>query len=125
MATLRELTQALLLFSLVAGRAEDWPRFRGPNGSGISVSSSIPVVFGPDKNLSWRVAVPPGHSSPVICGRQLYLTSFDNDTLRTHAFDTQTGKTVWLRELKRTRHAKHHSLSNAASPLRPAIPKAS
>jgi outer membrane protein assembly factor BamB len=52
----------------------------------------------------------------VICGSQLYVTSFDTDVLRTHALDTQTGKTLWTGELSRTRQAKHHALNNAASP---------
>lgn len=66
--------------------------------------------------MAWKVAVPPGHSSPVVCGNHLYLTSFDSASLRTHAFDTVTGKSLWVRELPRERAAKHHSLNNAASP---------
>ncbi|MBL8231905.1 MAG: PQQ-binding-like beta-propeller repeat protein [Bryobacterales bacterium] len=96
--------------------AEDWPRFRGHNGSGLSKLSSIPVEFGAEKNLSWKVSVGPGHSSPVVCGKQLYLTSFTDDVLRTQAFDVQTGKTLWSGDLPRDRKAKHHNLNNAASP---------
>ena len=112
----RRLALTFLSLLLVSVRAEDWPRFRGPNGSGVSLSSRVPIEFDREKNLLWKVAVPPGHSSPVVCGGRLYLTSFDEDVLRTHAFDAQTGRTVWVGELKRSRKAKHHSLNNAASP---------
>lgn len=96
--------------------AEDWPRFRGPQGSGLSASSKAPAEFGPEKNLAWKVSVAPGHSSPVVCGNQLYITSFDEGVLRTHAFDTRTGKALWSGELPRSRKAKQNMLNNAASP---------
>src|SRR5262245_17057621 len=46
--------------------ATDWPRFRGPNGSGISDARYLPVEFGPNTNLAWKSSVPAGISSPVI-----------------------------------------------------------
>lgn len=110
------LSLVILCVSSFPVLAEDWPRFRGPNGSGLSQLSRIPAEFGPENNLSWKVIVGPGHSSPVVCGNQLYLTSFDNDVLRTHAFNAQNGKTLWLGDLTRDRRAKHHSLNNVASP---------
>jgi hypothetical protein len=30
---------------------ENWSRFRGPNGSGVSASTRVPVEFGPEKNV--------------------------------------------------------------------------
>ena len=42
----------------------DWDRFRGPNGSGVNEAQGLPTEFGVDKNMRWRVALPPGHSSP-------------------------------------------------------------
>src|SRR5205814_10620166 len=35
---------------------QNWPRFRGPNGSGVAESQDLPVEFGPMKNLAWRTA---------------------------------------------------------------------
>src|SRR5262245_19186993 len=34
--------------------AEEWPQFRGPNGSGISSSADVPVEFGPDSHVAWK-----------------------------------------------------------------------
>ncbi|CAN5801879.1 hypothetical protein BH18ACI4_BH18ACI4_21090 [soil metagenome] len=42
-----------LLTSVVA---EDWPMFRGPNGTGVSASSGLPEEFGPNKNVIWKTA---------------------------------------------------------------------
>ena len=45
--------------------AADWSQFRGPNGTGIA-DSKLPAEFGPSKNVAWKIAVPFGHSSPII-----------------------------------------------------------
>ena len=49
----------ILLLSLVALCshlvAQDWPRFHGPNGSGVSETTGLPAEFGPGKNLVWKV----------------------------------------------------------------------
>ncbi len=58
---------ALIVFAaLAAGHtADEWSRFRGPNGSGISDATSIPVKWSED-DYNWKVKLPgTGHSSPV------------------------------------------------------------
>src|SRR5947208_2106033 len=45
---------------------QNWPRFRGPNGSGVSESRDLPVQFGPKQILTGRTAVPAGPASPVV-----------------------------------------------------------
>src|SRR5262249_33116660 len=59
--------------------AEDWPQFRGPNGTGVSTSGNVPVEFGPDKGVAWKVRVPAGKSSPVLSSRRIYLTGHEGD----------------------------------------------
>ena len=45
--------------------AQEWSRFRGPNGTGISPSKTIPTRFSKD-DFHYRVALPAeGHSSPI------------------------------------------------------------
>ena len=46
--------------------AENWTRFRGPNGTGVSNATNLPVEFGPESHVKWKAALPPGHSSPVF-----------------------------------------------------------
>src|SRR5262245_6720752 len=96
--------------------AQDWPRFRGPNGSGIGIVSHLPEEFGPDKNHVGKVAVPAGHSSPVIVGNTVYLTAFEESALLTLAYDRQTGSRLWLQKVPRERTGKLNSLNNAAAP---------
>src|SRR5437764_11296067 len=58
-----------------------WPRFRGPDGSGVAEGQKPPVEFGPDKNVKWKVSVPSGLSSPIVAGDLLVLTAFDDGKL--------------------------------------------
>jgi outer membrane protein assembly factor BamB len=77
------------------GRQPDWIRFRGPNGSGVSNATNVPIEFGPDKNLLWRVELPLGYSSPILFGDRIYVTGVRDKSLLTLALDRATGKTIW------------------------------
>jgi len=86
---------AVLLLSMLSMRGEEWSRFRGPNGQGISTSAGFPVEFNRTKNLVWRTALRAGKSSPVLTEKQIFLTGFENQTLYTQCFDRRTGKLLW------------------------------
>jgi outer membrane protein assembly factor BamB len=75
-----------------------WPRFRGPNGSGVADRQAPPVRLGPETNVKWKVTVPSGLSSPIIAGTKLVLTAFDKGKLYTIAYDRADGKEVWRKE---------------------------
>ena len=49
-----------------------WSQFRGPNGSGVNETTSLPVEFGPDKNVVWKTALPTGYSSPVFAKKSIF-----------------------------------------------------
>ena len=93
----------------------DWDRFRGPNGSGIADATSLPAVFGHDKNLIWKTPLPPGHSSPILSRDRIFLTAVENDKLYLIAMDRRTGRVVWRRQSPRARTERLHKLNNPAS----------
>lgn len=106
---------AVAALSLTLLADSDWPRFRGPNGAGVS-DGSPPVEFGPAKNVAWRVTPPVGKSSPVIVGGKLILTGHSGEALLTVAYDAASGKELWRRELKRRNTQKRHKLNDVAAP---------
>lgn len=56
-------------------RAQEWTRFRGPNGTGISGAKNIPVEW-TERDFRWRVPIDgQSHSQPVIWGDRLFLTT--------------------------------------------------
>ncbi len=108
---------SLLLLLVIAGRADaQWAQFRGPNGSGVDSSAGYPVEFSPTRNVAWKASVPYGQSSPVVVGTRLYVTASEGDRLITFCLDTQTGRELWRRELRRDRAQAIYKANDPASP---------
>jgi outer membrane protein assembly factor BamB len=103
-----------VLAALLAG--EDWLQFRGPNASGVSTSTGLPVEFGPDKNVVWRTPIPPGQSSPAVAGDRIFLTAAEDNKLFTLALDRATGRILWRREVPRPRPGKKRAVHAEAAP---------
>lgn len=60
--------------SLIA--EDEWPQFRGPKGNGHSDATGLPLKWSESENIVWKTAIPgSGHSSPVISGNQIWLTT--------------------------------------------------
>ena len=100
------LNVLLALVVTAAANDTDWSRFRGPNGSGISETKNLPVEFGPEKNVVWKVDLPQGYSSPIIHGNRIFLTGLRDQSLLTIAVDRTTGKILWERTAPRNRTEK-------------------
>ena len=57
--------------------AADWPRFRGPNGSGIAADAVPPTTWSDTKNVNWKTALPgAGASSPIVAGDRVFVTCY-------------------------------------------------
>src|SRR3954470_21823155 len=89
-------------------RAEDWPQFRGRAGSGVADDQKPPVKFGPKENLAWKVAVPPGASSPIVVGDKLILTAFEGGKLYTICYARADGKELWRADAKAKKIEEFH-----------------
>src|SRR5262249_27124682 len=66
MKTVLTHTIVLALFASLSFAADSspWPRFRGPDGSGVAKDAKPPTEIGPETNVKWKIAVPSGLSSP-------------------------------------------------------------
>ena len=110
------ITIGFLLCATLAN-GQDWTRFRGPDGSGISQATSVPASF-ELKDVNWKVALPGrGHSSPVIFKDKIFLTSESAEAgkrwvLCLHAKD---GRVLWQVEKKLEPHLQHRFNSFASS----------
>jgi len=108
-----------------------WPTWRGPGAIGISTTANPPIEWSETKNVRWKVEIPGrGHSSPIVWGDRVYLTTAvpigvtgdaqhaPRGTLAQRgmhkfvvmALDRKTGKTVWERVV---REAEPHERSHA------------
>jgi outer membrane protein assembly factor BamB len=96
--------------------AENWDRFRGPNGAGQS-SAAIPSEW-TDANFLWQQSLAgAGHSSPVVWGKRLFVASADPQTgeLTLLAFDAPTGLQLWNRRFSASTYNLHGFNSYASS----------
>lgn len=98
-------------------QAQDWTRFRGPNGTGVSEATTIPTKWEAN-DFNWRVTVPgEGHSHPVIWGDRLFLTSStDKGNLRwVLCYHTKDGQLLWKKSYPLDSHRKHNLNSFASA----------
>lgn len=101
----------------LAASAENWDRFRGPNGAGQSEAAGIPSEW-TEADYLWKKPLPGvGHSSPVIWGGKLFVTSGDAETgeLALFAFDANTGQQLWEQRIASHTYSMHRDNSYATS----------
>jgi outer membrane protein assembly factor BamB len=110
------LALSLSALSGPALAADDWSRFRGANGAGVSAARGLPVEFSPQKNVDWASDVPFGRSSPVLAGDRVFLTAIEDGKLVTLALDRASGKRLWTRALERGATATMYHGNDSATP---------
>jgi outer membrane protein assembly factor BamB len=114
---LRCIFLVLAVLPAMVSKGQEWTRFRGPNGQGISDAETIPVKW-TEKDYNWKINLPGGgHSSPVLWGEKLFITSGDQKT--THsiiiALNALDGAVLWQKEytLSKYRPNKLNSFASA------------
>jgi len=106
---------AILALRASSAGASDWPRFHGPDGSGISSDTQpVPVKWSETENLRWKCKLPgPGSSSPIVVGQRVFVTCWtgygvdpddvgDQENLRRHLIcvDRDNGRVLWDQSVK-------------------------
>jgi len=106
----------LLVPAATPARAQEWARFRGPNGAGIGETTGLPVEFGPARNVIWKTALPTGYSSPVIAKDRIFVTAVRDGRLLTIGLSRTDGRILWEREAPRPRQEKLDPRNHPAAP---------
>jgi outer membrane protein assembly factor BamB len=104
----------------VSAQAQEWTRFRGPNGTGIG-RADLPEQL-TDRNVQWRCTLPgSGHSSPVVWGDRIFVTATPDgagpsDQARrvVVCVGAKDGKIQWQREFATGSYRKHADNSFAS-----------
>ena len=105
----------LLLFAGTVD-AQEWARFRGPNGTGISHAQGIPTTWSSD-DFTWKTELPGvGHSSPVLWGDKVFVLSADAETAERYVlcYSAVSGKELWRRTFDSAPHHLHQYSSFAS-----------
>lgn len=84
-------------FLIVAcAAAGDWPRWRGPLGTGVTAETNLPTKWSKTENVKWRVALPePGNSTPIVIGDRVLVTQAVGNRRQLMCFDRAEGKLLW------------------------------
>lgn len=76
----------------------NWPRFRGPDGTGSADIPELPETWDGSTGTSvvWKTATPlPGESSPVAWDGRLFLTGATGDGRAIYGIDGRSGSILW------------------------------
>ncbi len=94
-------TSFVLLLSLAISQtslAGDWPAWRGPDGSGHSAETNLPLKWSADDNVVWKIELPgPGNSTPIVIGDKIFVSgALKEGAVRTlMCFSKADGKRLW------------------------------
>ena len=76
----------------------NWPRFRGPDGSGFSPKATAPLAWdeAANKGVLWKSAIPlPGFNSPVVWGERVFVSGGNATKREVFCYNAVDGKLVW------------------------------
>ena len=144
--TLRRVPALAAAFACILSAAafgQHWPQFRGPGARGVADGTALPTHWDGDSGagIAWRTPIPGlGHSSPVIWGDRLFVTTavserddagirtglygdispVDDDSVHRYevlCLDRHTGEILWQRTAIATvPQVKRHLKSTHANP---------
>lgn len=70
---------ALLMAAATARAGDNWPRFRGPEGTGVADNPRLPSTWSANENVEWKTDLAGrGWGSPIVWGDRVFLTTVVN-----------------------------------------------
>jgi outer membrane protein assembly factor BamB len=100
-------------------QAENWPRWRGPNGSAVTAALNLPVEWSTTQNVRWKVPIlGEGSSSPIVWEDRIFLTASLDDGERriVHCLNRDDGLILWSREIEDENPEITSALTGYAAP---------
>jgi len=100
-------------------RSENWTRFRGPSGQGISSETDLPVTWSKDENIKWTADLPgQGWSSPIVFEDHIFLTAATEEgvSCRVICINRQDGSIAWSKEVHRQKPGPMRKQNSYATP---------
>jgi outer membrane protein assembly factor BamB len=117
-------TLPLLLLAAVVPvqplKANSWPAWRGDlSGSGVTNAGELPLEWGKEKNVRWRVELPEaGNSTPIVHGDRIFVTQpvTPEKWRGLMCFDLKDGKLLWKNGLVYDKPETTHNTNPYCSP---------
>jgi len=109
-------------FCLIASanvQAENWMRFRGPTGQGISTEKKLPVAWSATRNVKWQTSLPgKGWSSPIVFEDRVFITASAEEgvSCRVVCINRKDGSIAWDTEVHRQKPGPMRKQNSYATP---------
>jgi outer membrane protein assembly factor BamB len=90
--------------------AQEWTRFRGPNGTGLGQADALPTVWSRE-DFNWKTELPgAGHSSPAIWGEKVFATAGDEKARKISVVCVHAagGQILWQKSFPFEPFSKHN-----------------
>jgi outer membrane protein assembly factor BamB len=98
---------------------ENWMRFRGPTGQGISSESQLPLTWSATKNIKWKASLPGnGWSSPIVFEDFVFITASSEEgvSCRVICVNRKDGSIAWNTEVHRQKPGPMRKQNSYATP---------
>jgi outer membrane protein assembly factor BamB len=94
----------LVCAGLLAGgqlvQAGNWPQWRGPDMTGTTDATNVPIQWSATENVTWKLAMPDfSGSTPIIWNDRVFLNVAEGTELYLLAVDRDKGTEVWKKHL--------------------------
>ena len=100
-------------------QAENWMRFRGPTGQGISTEKELPVTWSPTENIKWKTGLPgKGWSSPIVFEDHIFITASTEEgvSCQVICINRKDGSIAWQTEVHRQKPGPMRKQNSYATP---------
>ncbi|MCC7373880.1 MAG: PQQ-binding-like beta-propeller repeat protein [Verrucomicrobiales bacterium] len=126
--TRRPLSAFVMSFGALLGFTLGWassahaepnqPQFFRSDRGIARDSGKLPEALDDGTNLVWKVPLDPGHSTPVVFGDRVFLSTFTpaSKELSTVALHRDSGKLLWRRAVSVSTIESLHSVGSPATP---------
>ncbi len=113
-------------------RAENWPGWRGPTGYGVTEEKELPLKWDAKsgEGVVWKASLKDltGHSSPVVWGDKVFLTTADKQTNAQekakeipghylNCYQAADGKLLWSTKIEGGKEAAGYAIYAVPTPV--------
>jgi outer membrane protein assembly factor BamB len=101
-----------------AALADNWPQWRGPFLNGVSNEKDLPLRWGREENIAWKLSLPGlSAATPVIWEDRIFLNVTQGKEIYLWCVDKKQGRLLWKQPLGgHTVELRTHPKHNPSTP---------